>query len=346
MSACWKSLAASPSVSLRIVAQGGRNSDKSDPVFSTDILHGLNCELYAESPSLERLAFVLKDFQADVVVVSGWYIPAYLKAIRQMLPLHARLVVCSDNPIQFTWRQRLAPLKIGWLRRRADLWVVPGERAFQLMKLWRVPDAKIKKGLYGIDATPLSAVAAARPHQWDQWPRRFAFVGRYNARKGIDILLKAYERYRQAVSDPWELLCCGRGELEPTLADRDGVVNVGFIQPNDLPAFLAKSSVFVLPSRHDAWPLAIVEACAAGMSVICTSTCGSSAELVRDEYNGMIVVPNDEMSLARALIRMHRRRPDLPEFGKRGEVLAGAYAADVWAIKWREMLNDLCEVSA
>jgi len=346
MSACWKSLAALPEVSVQIVAQGGRNSDKSDPAFSSAVLDGLNCELYAESPSSERIVVVMQEFQPDVVVVSGWYIPGYLKAIRQSLPQEAKLVVCSDNPIQFSWRQRLAPLKIGWLRRRADLWAVPGERAFQLMKFWGVPDAKIKKGLYGIDASPLTAVASARPTRCDEWPRRFAFVGRYNARKGVDILLHAYDTYRQSVSDPWELVCCGRGELESTLMGRDGVVDVGFVQPDDLPAFLAKSSVFVLPSRHDAWPLAIVEACAAGMPIICTSTCGSSAELVRDEYNGSIVVPDDVKTLTRAMIRMHHRSQDLPAFGKRSEVLAGAYAADVWAIKWQTMLTDLREVNA
>ena len=94
-----------------------------------------------------------------------------------------------------------------------------------------------------------------------------------------------------------------------------------------------------MPSRYEPWGVAIAEAAAAGLPILCTEACGASVELVRPYYNGLIVPTDDAQSLADAMIWCHAHRDRLAEFGERGRSLAAAYSADVWAERWAAVLR-------
>ena len=153
-------------------------------------------------------------------------------------------------------------------------------------------------------------------------------------------LLEAYAIYRKSVTDPWPLGCCGSGELENHLAGREGVENFGFRQPGEIIQIMRSHGAFVLASNFDPWPLVVVEACAAGLPVICTETCGSSVELVRSYHNGLTVATGDAGMLAGAMKWMHGHADRMPEMGRRGRELAAAYSAQMWATRWAETLRE------
>jgi glycosyltransferase involved in cell wall biosynthesis len=194
--------------------------------------------------------------------------------------------------------------------------------------------------MYGIDCTLLEPLHAQRLHQPGGWPRRFLFAGRYVEEKGLDVLIDGYARYRRTTNDPWPLTCCGSGPMNAQLT-AEGVENLGFVQPQDLAAVMARAGAFVLPSRYDPWPLVIAEACAAGLPVICTEACGSAVELVRNLYSGWTVPTEDAASLARAMASADRKHQDLPEIGRRAQSFAAAYSAPVWADRWKVILTEL-----
>jgi glycosyltransferase involved in cell wall biosynthesis len=173
------------------------------------------------------------------------------------------------------------------------------------------------------------------------WPARFVFVGRYIDIKGVDVLVDAYRMYRTSRQDAWPLTCCGRGPREGLLAGIDGLTNRGFVQPHELAGVFAEHGVLVLPSRYDPWPLTVVEGAAAGLPVICSEACGSAVEVIRSFFNGMTVTTGDAATLARAMGWMHDHHELLPEFGRRGSVLASAYAAQRWADRWESCIEEL-----
>ena len=88
------------------------------------------------------------------------------------------------------------------------------------------------------------------------------------------------------------------------LAGIEGVDLLGFVQPDSLPALLARSGCLVLPSRFEPWGVVVHEAAAAGLPVVCTSVAGAASRLVLDGYNGVVVPPGDPGALARALLRI------------------------------------------
>jgi glycosyltransferase involved in cell wall biosynthesis len=342
MAACWRSLAGRAGVDVRII---GFRSGVAGMIaaFADETVAGLDCRLLspAERDDATLIESLVAEQSPDVVVLPGWLHAPYAALASSPRLVGARFVMIMDTPWRGTMRQRLARLRVGRYVARMDRVVVPGERAWQFARRLGAPESAIRRGLYGIDYAlfhPLHARRASRP---GGWPRRFLFTGRYGPDKGIDVLLEAYRQYRAHVHDPWPLTCCGTGPLRETLAREPGVEDRGFVQPRDLPDVSAESGAFVLASRFDPWPLVIAEACAAGLPVICTEACGSAVELVRSYYNGLTVATDDADALADAMGWSHAHHARLPEMGQRGQALAAAYAAEVWAERWFEMFAEI-----
>jgi glycosyltransferase involved in cell wall biosynthesis len=277
----------------------------------------------------------------EIVVIPGWLVPAYTKLAQSEELASVRLVMGMDTPWRGGARQHLARLWIGGYLRRMDRIVVPGERAWQYAVRLGVPETKIRRGLYGIDFEAFSSVYERRTDGGRNWPRQFLYVGRYVDVKGIDVLLEAYRRYRAQVREAWPLVCCGQGPLASQIAATEGVVDLGFQQPGQLMEIYAQSGVFVIASRHDPWPLVLVEACGSGLPVIHSEACGSAVEAVRSYYNGLHVATQNAEDLGRAMRWMHEHYEQLPEMGRRGQELARPFSAQMWALRWSEMFKEL-----
>jgi glycosyltransferase involved in cell wall biosynthesis len=138
---------------------------------------------------------------------------------------------------------------------------------------------------------------------------------------------------------PWSLVCCGQGPEAYLLENCPGIQDFGFLQPAQLQQQLANANAVVLPSRYDPWPLALVEAAAAGVPALCSHACGSSVELIRQGYNGLIVPTDDVEALIEGLLILHNNVGHLSMWGQRSQHLAAAYSATNWAQQWRNILH-------
>ncbi len=329
LAACIAALASRPGVDVSLLTWEVHSSAP----FSSAALGGTSGRVLSrtERDNAALVERLVVETAPDVVFIAGWAHRPYTSLLASPRLARTKFVLGADTPLRFDWRQWLAPLQIGGLLRRVDGVVVPGERGYQLMRYWRVPEHKITRLYYGIDYRLFSEGAGNRPGDPAGRPKAFLFAGRYVDVKGLDVLVEAYRRYRQAVRDPWNLLTCGMGPLASLLAGEPGVTDLGFLQPVDLAGAFQRAGVFVLPSRHEPWGQVIVEAAAAGLPVICSQACGAGADLVRDFHNGLAVPTGDARRLAQALRWMHDNQDRLPEMGANARVAAAAYGADRWA---------------
>jgi glycosyltransferase involved in cell wall biosynthesis len=122
------------------------------------------------------------------------------------------------------------------------------------------------------------------------------FVGRLEAQKGVDVLLRAMECLDErllVVGDGSE-----RASLEALAAQLDVDAEfVGEVPPDAVTDQLRRGKVFVLPSvRGEGLPNAMLEAMAVGLPVVVTDT-GGVADGVREGDTGYVVDPGDEMAL-------------------------------------------------
>jgi len=345
LAACWRTLANRPDVALKIITFdefGCANAP-----FRKNVNEGLNCQPIGQDrfADVDYVAQLVAEFQPDIVVIAGWISPAYGRLPFHPLLKSTKFIMGSDTPRRDTFRQRLARLKIGRLLDRMDAIVVAGERAWQLMRYMGVPESKLRRGVYGIDQTLFDGLHARRVSQSDGWPRRFLFAGRYEQAKAVDLLAAGYRRYREAVPDPWPLICCGRGPMEKYFWGVPGLEDRGFVQPVDQPAVWESAGVFVLASRFDPWPLVIVEAAVAGLPILCSEACGSAVELVRSHHNGLTVPTGSATAIARAMLWFHTHWENLPTMGARSREMGSAYTTERWADRWTEMFRDVLGIN-
>ncbi|MGD9642475.1 MAG: glycosyltransferase family 4 protein [Elusimicrobiales bacterium] len=133
-----------------------------------------------------------------------------------------------------------------------------------------------------------------------------AALGRLENQKGFDILLEALPLLGKTRPDLFEKIKCviaGSGSLEADLRRRaaplgDKVVFTGF--RSDVRDFLAAADVFVLPSRSEGQPLALLEAMAIGKPVLAADLPGVK-EIVTDWANGALFKSGDPAALAERL---------------------------------------------
>jgi glycosyltransferase involved in cell wall biosynthesis len=88
-------------------------------------------------------------------------------------------------------------------------------------------------------------------------------------------------------------------DIAERLSVRDRMILAGFHE--NVTPLLRAMDLFVLPSRTEGLPIAILEAMAAGRAVVATAV-GGIPEVVRDGETGLLVPPQDPRRLAEAII--------------------------------------------
>src|SRR5688500_7287116 len=249
MAACWRALAQRPGVEVDVLAF--RSGDK-EANFRDDVVAGLKVRLLDERERADAslIRSIVIDARPDVLVLPGWAYDAYRALAFDPALANAKRVMTMDTPFRGSMRQRLGRFKMASFFARLDRVMVPGERAWQLARVLGFDETKIRRGMYGVDHAALAPLHERRASQPGGWPKRFLFTGRYAEEKGVDVLLAAYAQYRKQVADPWPLTCCGMGDLRSQLAGREGVEDLGFVQPADMHDVMTRSGVFVLASRY------------------------------------------------------------------------------------------------
>jgi hypothetical protein len=340
MAACWRELARHVEL-LEIIAW--RPDSGSDNVaFDDATVAGLNIRLLdaRERRDAALPARLFREGRPDAVLVPGWFHAPYRQVANEAAAAGVPVLMCMDSNLRFSLRQLIGRYWYARWFRHIDAVLVAGERSAHLARWLGFDTGRIHTGAYGFDFTGFSAAAAQRA-AINNWPRRFAFIGRYVERKGLDTLVSAYQRYRRMSRDPWQLDCYGQGPLASLLHGMEGITDHGFRQPAELPELLASAGAFILPSRFEAWGVALAEAAASGLPLVASSEVGSVPELLRDGYNGRIFACDDAGALAEALLWIESRDADCAELGRRSQTLAEPFRAEQWATRVQLLVEQL-----
>jgi glycosyltransferase involved in cell wall biosynthesis len=154
----------------------------------------------------------------------------------------------------------------------------------------KIPEARGKVEVVdcGVDLERFRLEPAPAP------PTRFLCVGSLTERKNVVRLANAFRKLGEG-----SLTFVGDGPLRGELEGRDGVALVGNVSHEEVPSWIARSHVLCQPSLVEPFGLALLEAMAAGRSVVATRV-GGPPEFVTAEA-GVLVDPTDETDLARGL---------------------------------------------
>lgn len=188
-----------------------------------------------------------------------------------------------------------------WLRRRTYRWAdaITANSEAAIREIGRVVPDKHLERIPNAVYVPKQVVPfqADRPY--------FLAIGRLNRQKAFDVLIAAFSRISNQLPE-WDLRIVGEGPERGCLVRQiealklsGRVVLHGAV--NDPFSYYAGAKVFVLPSRHEGVPNAMLEAMAARLPVIVSDASSGPLEYVRHGESGLVVKSEDSAMLAESM---------------------------------------------
>lgn len=307
---------------------------------------------FVDSPAWRRLAVgVCGMLRATWLVLRGRVDVLHVhlahggSVIRKALPLAAARragvpAVVHGHSYDFGgWFDRLPPTVQRAVRRMliADHWVVLGERHVEEYRSrLRLAHDRISM-LHNAVRIPGKAVDQSGAGQVHA-----VALGRLGERKGSYDLIAAVGGLDLTVRPRLRVTLAGDGEVDAVRAAvaaaglADTIRVTGWLDTPARDELLSAAHIFVLPSRDEGLPMALLEAMACGLVPV-TTTAGSIGEVVSDGVNGLLVQPGSPPQIACALtslVKDERMRARLAA-AARGRV--GDFALD----RWYERLSQL-----
>jgi glycosyltransferase involved in cell wall biosynthesis len=276
-----------------------------------------------------------------VLNLNAWrYSDAWWRNIFRLLPALWRLFGLFSSPqvVQtFTPHSNLLGIPLAWLARvrvriatqHGRLRVAPGLHSFMINSgmanalvvvsedLREIAIEKdhvepirvtvIQNGVEVIEATEAQAQALRRELGLSAEAQLIICVGRLMETKGQRVLLTAFDQ----IASHWPqaiLAFVGEGEdrtpllqLVKELKLTERVHLLG--HRDDIPALLSAADIFVQASFSEGLSIALLEALAAGVSVVATRV-GGLVQVVEDGESALLISPGDPAELANALERL------------------------------------------
>ncbi|MBI3858591.1 MAG: glycosyltransferase family 4 protein [Planctomycetes bacterium] len=173
-------------------------------------------------------------------------------------------------------------------------------------------------------------------------PRRVIAIGRLTREKGMDLFLRAFGAASRE-NPEWTLTILGEGPersgLERLISglSLSGKVKLEGQVNSPLP-YLRNSDIFVLPSRYEGFPNALLEAMACGLPVVSFDCPSGPREIIRDGEDGILVTGEDVPGLAKALSALMRDPSRRKRLGERAAEAVRRFDLPGISARWMKLL--------
>jgi glycosyltransferase involved in cell wall biosynthesis len=221
----------------------------------------------------------------DVIICSGWIDKDYLKITKTYFKKVPTIMTC-DTHWRGDWKQRLAMIvsRFTLLKIFSHAWV-PGQIQKKYVLNLGFKEQNIETGFYSCDLDHFESLyQLQKPQKETLFPKRFLYVGRYYAFKGVEELWQAFAELQTEQPNEWELWCLGIGDIEPIQHPK--IKHFGFVQPKDLATYTSQTGVFILPSRFEPWGVVVHEFAASGFPLLLSDAVGAKDQFLEEGKNG------------------------------------------------------------
>ena len=174
--------------------------------------------------------------------------------------------------------------------------------------------------------------------------KRFLMATRFVYAKGLDLMMQSFDEFCKQ-DDEWELDIIGDGELwDEILAEarkRHVDKRVHFIgYTNEPEKYYLNSSVFLLPSRWEGWPMVIMEAFEFGLPVIAYHM-GAMDLIIDDQKTGFLPEAFDTHKFTEAMLKLAHDDELRHQMHRNAIEKSADFNIDKAVVAWNDLFNRL-----
>lgn len=287
-----------------------------------------------------RLRRELKKSRPDVIISFGdaTNILTIIASLRLKIPVViSERIDPREHPIGSIWGALRSVLY-----RHADAIVVQSSG----VRDWA--SRLVEKKAIHVIPNPVKTVlnGCVRPASRQTYSRTIVAMGRLTKQKGFDLLVRAFCQCVKRHAG-WSLVILGEGEergpleaLTTELGLADRVSFPGRVK--DPIQILQSADVFVMSSRYEGFPNALLEAMACGLAVISTDCPSGPRDIIRNDVDGLLVSPNDIEALAIAMDGLMDNRARRQQLGTRAVEIVERFGVEKIMNMWDGVLTEAC----
>ncbi len=167
-------------------------------------------------------------------------------------------------------------------------------------------------------------------------------AGRLAREKGFDLLVSAFAEVSSQRKD-WRLEIAGEGPEREVLTEQIKALGLetriglpGHV--SDVSTRMRSAELFVLSSRHEAYPMVLCEAMAAGVAIIASDCPTGPRSIIEDGKNGLLVPTEDSVALGSAIMQLIDDTPRRRRLGTAAQIKAPQLSAEFVMQKWDRLL--------
>jgi len=246
-----------------------------------------------------RLASYVEEVQPDVILSFLWYANLINVLTARFWRHNVPVIISVHNFLSVSLTiQRYSKIKYLFARllfpMANEVIAVSKAASRDLICNFKIPRNKVSVISNGIDKEQVIRYGADRPESniFDDSVPVIVAVGRLNKQKNFDLLIRAYAEVRK--KHKVKLLILGEGEercdLEHLLSElglSDCVSMPGFV--SNPYAYIKRSSLFVMSSNFEGFPVVLLEVMACGTPIISTDCNSGPNEILENSVTGMLV---------------------------------------------------------
>lgn len=278
------------------------------------------------------------DFTITLYPCESSFIPDINDGSKKILEFH----YSKNFRIQYS-RSGILGLLDRW-RTRADERLM---RNFDQFVVLTTQDAADWKGYNNLSVIPNAAM-----HLSDQFSccseKRVIAVGRLDYQKGFDRLIETWDylmKQHPELGD-WHLDIFGQGEwkemLQDMISSRNLSQSVRINSPvNDIASQYYRSSMLVMSSNYEGFPMVMIEAMGMGLPVVSFDFKCGPRDIIEDGKNGYLVKNGDIDGLARSMARLMKDDELRKKMGVEARKVTETFSEEAVMARWMKLFNEI-----
>lgn len=177
-------------------------------------------------------------------------------------------------------------------------------------------------------------------------PARIIYLGRFSPEKNA---VAVPEIMAKLTDLDWECIMLGDGPQMESVKNaiakyglKDRFTLTGWVKPEEVNEWLAKSDILLMPSLLDSMPIAGLQGLAMGLALV-LSDIGSCPDYIDRDRNGFLVGPGDEQGYADALRKLLTDKKLLKTCRESSRIHAAAFDLNKAIDAYEHIMNEVIE---